>query len=159
MAQDRAIGRHNQLPWYLPDDLKYFKRVTLGKPVLMGRKTYEALGKPLPGRQNIVVSSHAAPMFPNEVSVAVHPEAGICAMETTGAAEGFIIGGGQLFAATMPRIDRLYITLVDTKIPDADTFFPIIEHTHWLLTSETEHPADARHAHAFKFQIFERIGL
>lgn len=159
VSLNHAIGRKNQLPWHLPKDLKFFKQTTLGKPVLMGRKTYEALGKPLPGRTNIVVSSQQDLRLPEGVLQFADLGAGVAYLEQTGAEEGFIIGGGQIFAATMNQIDKLYITLIDTVIPDADTFFPEIDHSHWKLVSEERHEPDEKHAHAFRFQVFERIDL
>jgi dihydrofolate reductase len=157
-AENNAIGKHNGLPWYLPEDLKFFKKTTLGKPVLMGRKTYESLGKPLPGRLNIVVSSKELKL-PEGVLLFSDLAAGIERIEQEQCEEGFVIGGGQIFEAAMPQIERMYITRVHTIVPDADAFFPNIDHTHWKLVWQEPHQADDKHSFAFTFQRYERTEL
>ncbi len=158
-AEDNAIGKHKGLPWYLPEDLKFFKRTTLGKPVLMGRKTYESLGKPLPGRLNIVISSQKDLNLPEGVLLYDSLESGIERVQQEDCDEGFIIGGGKIFEEAMPLLDRLYMTRVHTTVPDADTFFPDIDHSHWKLVWEEKHEADEMHKYAFTFQRFEHIEL
>jgi len=159
ISANRAIGRDNQLPWHLPEDLKFFKRTTLGKPVLMGRKTFESLGKPLPGRLNIVLSSRTNPGLPAGVMLCHSLEEGMEALEGTGNEEVFVIGGGKVFEEVMPLLERLYVTKVDTIVGDADVFFPEIDHTQWRLVWEEAHKADERHAYDFTFQKYERISL
>lgn len=155
-AENKAIGKDNNLPWRLPDDLKFFKKVTLGKPVLMGRKTFESLGKPLVNRLNIVLS-HQDLQLPEGVLLYHDAGAAIQRMEEEGTDEGFVIGGGDIFRQLMPRFDRIYYTLVHTDIAGADTFFPHINHAHWKPVWEEEHPADEKHAYAFTFMQWERI--
>ncbi len=159
VSENNAIGRDNNLPWSLPDDLKFFKHTTLGKPVVMGRKTYEALGKPLPGRLNIVLSHSKDLQLPEGVLLYNDVNDAIKQLEADAVDEAFIIGGGIIFEHAMPLADRLYITKVHTEIPDADAFFPVIDHTHWKLTWEENHGTDEKHAYPFTFQQFERIEL
>jgi len=158
-AENNAIGSGNELPWNLPEDLKFFKRTTLGKPVLMGRKTYESLGKPLPGRTNIILSGRTDLQLPEGVLVCTDIQQGIQLLQDTGADEGFIIGGGNVFAQSISLADRIYLTRVHTIIANADAFFPAIDHTHWKLVSEEPHAADERHAYSFTFQQYERAEL
>jgi dihydrofolate reductase len=158
-AENNAIGRGNQLPWHLPNDLKFFKRTTLGKPVLMGRKSYESLGKPLPGRLNIVISTQKDLQLPDGVLLYPDLQQGVDRLQQEPTEEGFIIGGGTVFELAMPLVDRIYITRVHTTIDDADAFFPDIDHTHWKLVWEEPHEADEKHAYAYTFQQYERIEL
>jgi dihydrofolate reductase len=158
-AEDNAIGKQNGLPWYLPDDLKFFKRTTLGKPVLMGRKTFESLGRPLPGRLNIVISSQKDLQLPEGVLLYHSLDKGIERMQQEGTDEGFVIGGGKIFAEAMPSLDRLYITRVHTTVYGADAWFPEIDHSHWKLVWEEPHEADEANKYAFTFQKFEHIDL
>lgn len=157
--EKNAIGKDNQLPWHLPNDLKFFKKTTLGKPVLMGRKTFESLGKPLPRRLNIVISKQEDLKLPEGVLHFDTVEDGIKRMEQENVDEGFIIGGGKIFEHAMNDIDRLYLTRVHTTIEAATTFFPEIDHTHWKLVWQEAHPADEKHAFSFTFQQYERIPL
>lgn len=155
LATDRAIGRNNDLPWRLPDDLKFFKKTTLGKPVMMGRKSYESLGQPLKNRLNIVISSRDLSL-PEGVLQYRSLQEGIERMRRENTEEMFIIGGGQLFEQTLPLVQRLYLTRVDTVIPDADVFFPEIDFADWHLSWEERHEANEKHAHAFTFQRWDR---
>ncbi len=159
VSENNAIGRHNTLPWHLPEDLKFFKRTTMGKPVIMGRKTFESLGRALPGRLNIVISRSKDLKLPEGVLLYDDINAAIERLQQENAEEGFIIGGGQIFEATMPLVDRMYITRVHTTVHDADAFFPNIDHTHWKLVWEEKHHVDDFHQYAFTFQKFERIEL
>lgn len=159
MSENNAIGKDNQLPWHLPDDLKFFKKTTLGKPVLMGRKTYESLGKPLPGRLNIVISHQKDLNLPEGVLLFNDINEGIAQLELDNQEEGFIIGGGKIFEETLKDIDRMYITKVHTNIKDATAFFPTIDHSHWKLVWEEKHHADEKHKYDFTFQQLERINL
>ncbi len=157
VADNNAIGRDNQLPWHLPEDLKFFKRTTLGNPMLMGRKTFESLGGVLKNRLHIVVSHQHNLQLPEGVLLYHDIPQGIARMEQEGTEEGFIIGGGVIFEKTMHLIDRLYITRVHTTIEDAHAYFPHVNHAHWKLVWEEKHEADEKHAFAYTFQKLERI--
>lgn len=157
MSENNAIGRDNDLPWRLPEDLKFFKRTTLGRPVLMGRKTFESLGKPLVNRLNIVVSSQKGLHLPEEVLLFNNLEDAIARLEEEDFSESFIIGGGKIYEQLIDSIDRIYLTRVHTVINDAHAFFPHMNHAHWKLTWEEPHEADEKHAHAFTFQQWDRV--
>ncbi len=157
MSENDAIGRDNDLPWRLPDDLKFFKRTTMGCPVLMGRKTFESLGRPLPGRLNIVVSGQEGFSLPEGVLLYSDIQQALQRLEEEGTEQGFIIGGGKIYEQLMPQLDRIYITRVHTVIEDAHTYFPHLDHTHWKLTWEEEHAQDEKHVYAFTFQQWDRI--
>lgn len=149
----RAIGRQNDLPWRLPDDLQRFKQNTLGKPVLMGRKTAESLRRALPGRQNLVLSTKGVAPFTGMQCFSSLDDA--CAA-TGGATEIMVIGGEAIYALALPHAQRLLLTEVAADTPDADAFFPTFDPAEWLLIDREEHPADARHAHAFAFLEYRR---
>ena len=151
VSENNAIGVNNQLPWHLPDDLKFFKRTTLGKPVLMGRKTYDSLGKPLVNRLNVVISRTDV-QLPEGVVLVHSIEDGIKRIKQEATEEGFILGGGIIFEQTMNIVDRLYITRVHTHLDGADTFFPDIEEGQWKLVWEEHHPEDEKHKYSFTFQ-------
>jgi dihydrofolate reductase len=159
VSENNAIGINNTLPWYLPEDLKFFKRTTLGKPVIMGRKTYDSLGKPLPGRLNIVLSHQKNIELPEGVLLYDDTDKALERLQKENKEEIFIIGGGKVFETAIEQADRLYITRVHTNIPDADAFFPVIDHSHWKLTWEEKHEADLQHKYAFTFQKFERVDM
>lgn len=145
MSQNRVIGREGELPWHLPEDLKRFKKITLGHPVIMGRKTFLSIGKPLPGRENIVVSRNASyqhegiSVVPSlDAAVSCHPEA----------EELFVIGGAQLFAEALPKTQKIYLTLIDDEF-EGDAFFPevdfqkdfsIIEKSEMLFSEKNQIP-------------------
>lgn len=158
-SENNAIGVHNELPWRLPEDLKFFKRTTLGKPVIMGRKTFESLGKPLPGRLNVVLSQSGNITLPEGVLLFDSLAESIERVEEEDVAEAFIIGGGKIFELAMPYVDRMYITRVHTTINNADAFFPSIDHSHWKLVWEEKHTRDEKHEYDYTFQQFERIEL
>ncbi|MCX7032933.1 MAG: dihydrofolate reductase [Arenimonas sp.] len=148
----RAIGRGNQLPWRLPDDLKRFKALTLGHPVLMGRKTAQSLGRALPGRPNLVLTRSGRVPFEGMQAVASLDEA-------IARCEGgplMVIGGGEVYALALARADRLHLTHVDTEVSGADAFFPAFDAGEWLVESREAHAADDRHAHAFEFVDYRR---
>ncbi|SDE18775.1 dihydrofolate reductase [Kordiimonas lacus] len=147
MAEDRAIGRGNDLPWHLPADLKYFKATTMGKPIVMGRKTFESIGRPLPGRRNIVVTRNAD-WSADGVDVVPSLQA---AKETVAdVEEAMIIGGAQIYGQCLDVADRLYITEVRITVPDADAWFPDFILDDWREVSREEHPAeDGKPAYAF----------
>jgi dihydrofolate reductase len=153
-ALDRrfAIGRDNQLPWRLPDDLKRFKALTLGKPVLMGRKTAEALGRALPGRRNLVLTRSGRAPFADMEAVASLD----AAIEQADGAELMVIGGGEVYALSLPLASSLLLTHVDTEVSDADAFFPHFEIADWQVVARESHPADAKHEFAFEYVDYRR---
>ena len=153
MAKNRMIGKDNQMPWHLPDDLKYFKAQTLNKPVIMGRKTFESLGsRPLPNRPNLVVSRNAQ-YKPEGVQVFDSVESAISAVSD--ADEVVIMGGAQIYAQWIDKVDRLLITEVDAA-PEGDAFFPEINHQAWLEVSRQHHPKDDKHVFAFDFVEYRK---
>lgn len=153
-ADDRAIGKGNDLPWRLPDDLKFFKKHTLGKPMIMGRKTWESLGeKALPGRTSAVVSTKQLAL-PEGVLLFSSLDAAIAHFAPE--PETMIVGGGQIFAEAMPKADCILYTQVQTTVPDAGAYFPEIHKGDWEKVWEEAHPADERHLYAFTFQRWER---
>lgn len=157
MASNRVIGRDNDLPWSLPEDMRHFMRTTLGKPVIMGRRTYESMGKPLPGRCNIVVSSSLAQppgvQLAESLHEALHQAQAECS--NNGVAECFVIGGAQLYAASLPIAQRLYITWVHAEIV-GDTFFPEFDLQAWREVQREDFPLAEKRAHAFSVVIYER---
>ena len=152
LDRNRAIGRGNALPWHLPADLKRFKALTLGKPLLMGRKTAVSLGRALPGRRNLVLTrSGAAPFDGMEAVTSLD-----AVLDIVGDQELMVIGGGEIYALTLPRASRMHLTRVDTTVSDADAFFPEFDASQWRVTSREPHAADAKHAFAFEFVDYER---
>ena len=149
-ALDRnfAIGKGNALPWHLPADLKRFKALTLGKPVLMGRKTAESLGCALPGRRNLVMTRSGGTPFAGMEAIASIEQAVQVAGDV---AELCVIGGGDIFALTLPLATRMHLTWVDTVVEDADAFFPMFDIDEWAISHRQAHAADAKHAFAFEF--------
>jgi dihydrofolate reductase len=148
----RAIGRAGTMPWHLPDDLRRFKQLTLGKAVLMGRKTAESIGRALPGRRNLVLTrSEAAPYDTQHVVRSIDE-----AIALAGDGELAVIGGGEVYALALPFADRIHLTDVDAIVPDADVYFPPYDASRWTETARVHHAADARHAYAFDFVDFER---
>ncbi|WP_343237251.1 dihydrofolate reductase [Xanthomonas sp.] len=156
-ALDRAnaIGRDNDLPWRLPDDLKRFKALTLGKPVLMGRKTAQSLGRALPGRLNLVMTRSGRVPFEGMQAVP-SLQAAIEAARANGAEELSVIGGGDIFALALPHAEMLYLTHVDTVVEGADAHFPAFDAGDWEVVARQAHAADARHALAFEFVDYRR---
>lgn len=154
-ALDRAggIGRDNQLPWRLPDDLRRFKALTLGKPLLMGRKTAESLGRALPGRQNLVLTRSGRVPYAGMTAVASLDEA--VAISPDGPL--MVIGGGEVYALALPLASHLHLTHVDTQVPDADAFFPALDPSGWEVVAREPHAADERHALAFEFVDYRRL--
>lgn len=153
MTKNRTIGFENDMPWHLPDDLKFFKAVTTGKPVVMGRKTFESIGsRPLPNRPNFVISRQTD-YQPDGVQVFTSVEA---ALELLADHEEVIImGGGQLYKMMLPQADKLYLTLIDAEI-DGDTHFPDWSEYSWNELARDHHPKDERHDYAFDFVTLER---
>lgn len=153
LDRNRAIGRDGAMPWHLPDDLKRFKALTLGKPVLMGRKTALAIGRALPGRPNLVLTR--GDVAPFEGQCVVHSLDAALALASE-AGELAVIGGGEVYALALPRATHLHLTWVDTQARDVDTFFPYFDASDWVETTRTHHAADARHEYAMDFIDYRR---
>jgi dihydrofolate reductase len=152
LDRGRAIGRGGALPWHLPDDLRRFKALTLGKPVLMGRRTAESLGRALPGRENLVLTHRAQAPHPG-MTVVPTLEA---ALAHAGARDLMVIGGGEVYALALPRAGALHMTHVDTEVAGADAYFPPLDPDAWRELARVHHGADARHAWAFDFVDYAR---
>jgi dihydrofolate reductase len=153
-ACNNAIGKNNQLLWHLPKDLKFFKNKTWGMVVVMGRKTYESVDKPLPGRINIVITTK--PDWKAEgVWVAKDLDDALAQAATTNCKEIFIIGGGEIYKQVMPAADKIYMTRVDADF-DGDTFFPVINESEWKLIASDDFKKDDKHAYDFSFQTWVR---
>ena len=158
MASNRVIGRNNQLPWYLPNDLKYFKAATMGKPIVMGRKTFESIGRPLPGRANIVVTSN--PEFTAEGVKVVHsPEEAMRLGKdiafVDGAKEVMVIGGSQLYQEMLPLAQRLYLTEVKAEV-EGDALFPLVDWSGWQEQGREEFKAQAPNPYDYSFVVYNR---
>ena len=151
-STNNVIGNHGQLPWRLPADLRHFKAITMGKPIVMGRLTWESIGRALPGRQNIVMSRQADAGAPG-CDVVGSPAAALRAAE--GADEVMIIGGGRIYEMFLPQTRRLYLTRVQAVV-DGDTFFPALCDTDWRLVSCEAHAADEANEYGFEFMVYER---
>ncbi|PLR41063.1 type 3 dihydrofolate reductase [Chimaeribacter californicus] len=151
LAVDRVIGMENAMPWHLPADLAWFKRNTLNKPVIMGRKTFESIGRPLPGRHNIVISSQ--PGDHDGVTWVTSVDGAIAAAGD--AAEVMVIGGGRVYTQFLPRADRLYLTHIDAEV-EGDTHFPDYEPDEWESTFSEFHDADDNNSHSYCFEILDR---
>ncbi|MGC5428080.1 type 3 dihydrofolate reductase [Aeromonas veronii bv. sobria] len=154
MAHDRVIGKDNQMPWHLPADLAHFKRVTLGKPVLMGRKTFESIGRPLPGRRNLVISRN--PDYQAEgIEVVGSVEAALALLASSEVEELMVIGGGHLYAEMLPSADCLYLTRIDLAV-EGDTRFPAFDDGQWQRIECESHPADEKNPHPYSFETWLR---
>jgi len=152
VADNGAIGKDNNLLWHISEDLKYFKRTTSGFPVIMGRKTFESIGRPLPKRRNIVISRTMEAMPGLETASSLEE-----AIEMAGQEEKcFIIGGGSIYSQALDKADTLYITHVHTQIPEADTFFPEVDPLQWNLVSHSETFTDEETALTFNFAVYKR---
>jgi len=151
VAHDNVIGANNALPWRLPEDLQHFKALTLGHPIIMGRKTFESIGRPLPGRRNIVITRNAA-YAPSGCDTAVSLEAALALCVST-TDEVFIIGGAQIYGQAMPLADRLQLTEIDAAFV-GDVRFPPIDPTQWRLASRVRKRAEA--GFDFSFSVYER---
>jgi dihydrofolate reductase len=158
VAANGVMGRNGQLPWHLPDDLRHFKSLTMGRPVIMGRRTFESIGRPLPGRQSIVVSGTlAAPPVPGvELARSLDDAIRIAAAAADAPGPAFVIGGAALYAAAIPRARTMHLTHVDEPV-EGDVLFPAYDRSAWRQTAEVRHERDARHAHAFRFCTYERL--
>ena len=155
MARNRVIGVDNQIPWYIPDDLKFFKRTTLDHHILMGRKNYMSLGRPLPKRTNVVITRD--PFFISTGCIVVHSiEEAIEVARANGESEAFIIGGGEIYHQSVELWDKLYLTEVHADV-EGDVFFPELNYDHWHLLQEDFHEAGERNDFDFTIRIFERV--
>ncbi|MBO9663828.1 dihydrofolate reductase [Dokdonella sp.] len=152
LDRNHAIGRDGAMPWHLPDDLKRFKALTLGKPVLMGRKTALAIGRALPGRANLVLTRGDRAPFEGQFVVHSLEEA----LERADGEELAVIGGGEVYALALPRATHLHLTWIDTEAAGADAYFPHFDAEEWIETSREPHAADARHRYAMSFVDYER---
>jgi dihydrofolate reductase len=152
LDRNQAIGRDGAMPWHLPDDLKRFKALTLGKPVLMGRKTALAIGRALPGRENLVLSRSEAAPFAGQRIVRTIDEA----MDRAGDGELAVIGGGEVYALSLPRATKLHLTWIETEAAQADAFFPCFDASDWIETAREAHVCDERHEFAFAFVDYAR---
>ena len=153
MDDNRLIGSKNQLPWHLPADLAYFKKLTTGKSILMGRKTYDSIGRPLPNRRNIVITRNSNISIPGcEVVSSIDH-----ALELTKEdPEVMVIGGASLCEQLLPKINRLYITKIDGEF-EGDVFFPKYDDFNWLEVSCESHPKDNSNAYSYKFIVLDRV--
>jgi dihydrofolate reductase len=152
MDSNRLIGRNNQLPWHLPADLQHFKATTMGKPIIMGRKTWESLGRPLPGRTNIVITRNESYIaegatVTNSLDEALHT--------VRDSEESVIIGGANLYAQALPRVDRLHLTRVEGEF-EGDAWFPEFSAAEWTLSVVEKHGADEKNQYSYRFEIYDR---
>lgn len=154
VAENGVIGARGALPWRLPDELAHFRRTTLGKPVLMGRRTFVSLGRPLPGRANVVLSRD--PAFAAPGCEVARDLASALALHAA-AAEQIVIGGAALYVEALPRAARIYLTRIHAR-PEGDVHFPALDPAEWRESTLEEHAADERHAHAYTVLLLERRG-
>lgn len=152
VADNDVIGRNNDLPWHLPKDLQWFKRLTTGHAIVMGRRTFESIGRPLPNRRTIVLS-RSERFAPAGVETA--PSLAAALELASDETEVFVVGGATVYAEALPRADRLYLTRVHADVT-GDVTFPRLNVNEWSLVSQEEHDSDQNHAHPFTFQIYHR---
>ncbi|PGY14110.1 dihydrofolate reductase [Bacillus sp. OV166] len=153
MDENRVIGKDNQLPWHLPEDLKFFKRVTMGHPIAMGRKTHESIGRVLPGRENIVITRQVN--YQSEDCTVFYSIEDFVKKSKKQSEEIFVIGGAEIFNETFEFADRLYITLIHEKFA-GDTFFPEFDGSKWELVSSEKGLMDEKNPYDYEFKIYER---
>lgn len=153
MAKNRVIGVDNRIPWHLPNELGIFKNVTMGHHIVMGRKTYESINRLLPGRTTVIVTRQKNYSVPGAL-IAHSVGEGLAACR--GDDEIFVIGGAELFRETLPIADRLHLTVVDAE-PRGDTFMPQFDMSEWRERSSQSFAADEKHAHAFRYAVYDRI--
>jgi dihydrofolate reductase len=153
MSENRVIGRHGGLPWRLPKDLQHFKKLTVDHTVIMGRKTFDEIKRPLDNRRNVVITRNRD-FHPHGVTVVPSLKEALALGATE--AEVFVIGGGEIFKLALPLADRIYLTVVHAQV-EGDTFFPEFDQGAWVLEEEERHEADAKHAYAFTFRNYVRI--
>lgn len=157
MSLNRVIGRENTLPWRLPDEQSYFKEQTLGKPVIMGRKTFESLPAPLPSRLNIVLTRQKKNLgevvVVNSLEEALEQAKSHCASNRI--KECFVIGGADVYYEALPTAERLYATTVNAEV-QGDTYFPEFDESNWKLVAESHHPKDSKHAYSYDIRQYVR---
>ena len=153
VAENGVIGSDNRLPWHLPDDLKRFKALSLGKPIVMGRRTFDSIGRPLPGRTNIVISRQSG-LTIEGVRVVHSLDEALSAAGTV--PEIVVIGGAEIFRQVLPRTNRIHLTRVHAHVP-GDVLFPVLDPTQWREADGEHHAADERHQYAFTFVTLQRI--
>lgn len=151
--RNKTIGKNNQLPWNLPRDLAYFKKVTMGHPIVMGRKTYESIGRPLPGRKNIIVTRNRD--YKHEGCTVIHSIEEIKEIAQRENGEVFVIGGAEIFKDVLQEADRLYVTYIDEEF-HGDTFFPEIDFTKWKEISREKGMKDEKNPYDYYFIVYER---
>ncbi|EKN68347.1 dihydrofolate reductase [Schinkia azotoformans] len=154
MDKNRVIGKNNQLPWHLPADLAFFKKVTMGKAIVMGRKTYESIGRPLPGRENIILTKNRE--YQTEGCTIIHSIDDVFDIEKIANGEVCVIGGAEIFKEVLTSTDRLYITEIDHEF-EGDTYFPLVRESDWTLISKEKGPKDEKNPYDYYFAIYERI--
>ena len=152
IAENYAIGKNNQLLWHMPADLKHFKRITSGHTVIMGRRTYDSVGKPLPNRRNIIITRQDISIPGCEVVKSVDEALELCAGEE----EVFIVGGAEIYKLAMDQTDRIYLTIIHHSF-DADTVFPEIDYMQWKETAREDHQPDEKHKYSYSFITLDRI--
>ena len=151
IAENYAIGKNNQLLWHMPADLKHFKNITTGHTVIMGRKTYDSVGKPLPNRRNIIVTRQDIKIEGCQVVNSIADALALCANEH----EVFIVGGAEIYKLAMSKTDRIYLTIIHHSF-DADTLFPEIDYTDWKETARQDHQPDEKNKFPYSFITLER---
>lgn len=158
MGENRAIGHEGGMPWHMPADLAYFKRVTMGKPMIMGRRTFESIGRPLPGRDSIVVTRDRKWKAPGAIvvhDIDIALDVAKSGATARGVHEIAVIGGGSIYEALMDRVDVLYVTELHESF-EADTYFPAIHEQDWAEVSREPHAADEKNPVAYDFVVLER---
>ncbi|WP_373323194.1 dihydrofolate reductase [Alkalihalobacterium chitinilyticum] len=153
MDNNRVIGKDNDLPWSLPADLAYFKKVTMGHPIVMGRKTYESIGRPLPGRENIILTRNRE--YSVDGCTVLHSLADVKQVVDANDKETFIIGGAEIFKEAFPIADKLYITHIDEEF-DGDTYFPAFSDHEWKEVSREKGIKDEKNPYDYYFTVYER---
>lgn len=152
-SRNDVIGKNNQMPWYLPADLKHFKQLTMGKPIIMGRKTFESIGRPLLGRRNIVISRQKTLLIDGcEVFASID----MALAAVSDAPETMIIGGANLYAQVLDRVNCIYMTVIDSEF-EGDSFFPALDKKKWQLDQEEKHEPDGVNKHGYCFQVWRAI--
>jgi dihydrofolate reductase len=155
VAESGVIGRDNDLPWYLPADLKRFKQLTMGHHLLMGRKTFEAIGRALPGRTTVVIT-RGDPTLPEGVQRAGSLEEALAKAAAAGEDEAFVAGGAQIYTLALPRADRLYLTKIHAAI-EGDTRLPELTESEWHLLSQEDHEPEGKNEYSYSFLTYERV--
>ncbi|QSP96187.1 dihydrofolate reductase [Marinobacter salinisoli] len=159
MSQNRVIGRNNKLPWYLPGDLRYFKQATMGKPIIMGRKTWDSIGRPLPGRMNLIITRNDDWQAPAGTVRVASLEAALlkagAQAQLDGVDEVMIIGGGQIYAEALPQVDRMYITLVHADV-EGDAYFPEVNWDSWEEIGREDFSASDNNPYDYSFVVYQR---